>query len=88
MKTKKTTEIIIETERLLVVSERRKRTGSLEGWCAACGKHVEKITVDEAAALAQVSPRVIYQRVEAGGLHFTELPDGLLLICPNSLFRE
>jgi hypothetical protein len=31
--------------------------------------------------------RAIYRRVEAGELHFTETPEGQLLICLNSILR-
>jgi len=40
---------------------------------------------DEAANVAGVSTRVIYTRIEAGSLHFNELPDGRLLVCGPSL---
>ena len=42
-------------------------------------------TPDEAAILAHVSSRTIYRWVEAETIHFAETPDGLLLICLNSL---
>jgi predicted site-specific integrase-resolvase len=43
------------------------------------------LTPEEAAALAQVSSRTIYRRVEAGELHFAETPEEPLLICLDSL---
>jgi len=43
------------------------------------------VTPEEAAALAQTTTRDIYRRVEAGELHFTERPEGALLLCLNSL---
>jgi hypothetical protein len=79
---KRRTEIIIETERLLIVGGRKKRTIN---WCAPCGKHVEALTTDEAALLARVTSRTIFSWVEAGRVHYMETPEGLLLICPNSL---
>ena len=39
----------------------------------------------KAAPLARVTVRSIYARVEAEGVHFLETPDGLLLLCANSL---
>jgi predicted site-specific integrase-resolvase len=42
------------------------------------------VSPDEAAALVQASPRIIYRWVEAGVVHFTETPEGLL-ICLDSL---
>jgi len=43
------------------------------------------IMPDEAVMLAHVSARTIYRWVEAEQLHFTETPEGCLLVCPNSL---
>jgi predicted site-specific integrase-resolvase len=43
------------------------------------------VTTDEAAILARVSARTIFRWVEAGRVHYTETPEGLLLICPDSL---
>ncbi|MGI9068840.1 MAG: hypothetical protein ACR2HX_20855 [Pyrinomonadaceae bacterium] len=80
----KRTEITIETERVLVVS----RPSRVSPWCAACGAQTEMATVDEAAILARVNSRTIYRRAEAGKLHVTETPEGLLLICSNSLKEE
>jgi predicted site-specific integrase-resolvase len=42
-------------------------------------------SADEAAQLAQVSARTIYRWADAGKFHFTETPQGLLLICRDSL---
>jgi len=76
------TEITIETNRLLVVRDRRE---SVLAWCDRCAEQVKMITPHQAAAIARVGPRTIYQWVEAGKLHFTETPEGSLLICLNSL---
>jgi hypothetical protein len=42
---------------------------------------------EQAAIIAGVSWREIAHRIEAGQLHFSEAPDGLLMICINSLLR-
>jgi excisionase family DNA binding protein len=80
MSTKRRTEIIVETERLII-----SRSGHLKLWCDACAVWMRMLTVDEAAILAGVSARMIYQWVETGRLHFAETPDGRLFICPDSL---
>lgn len=46
------------------------------------------VKVDEAAILAHVSSRSIYRWVETERVHFAETPEGLLLICLNSLPLE
>jgi predicted site-specific integrase-resolvase len=40
---------------------------------------------DEAALVAAITPRRIYQWIEAGKLHYSEQPTGALLVCLNSL---
>jgi len=80
--TKRRTEIIVEKHRVLTVSTRRI---SAVGWCVPCGMKVRMVTAEEASRIAQVTPRTIYRRAEAGQLHFKESWDGLLLICLNSL---
>jgi len=42
-------------------------------------------TAEQAALLAGVSTRQLYRWVEASKLHFTETPEGLLLVCLDSL---
>jgi hypothetical protein len=78
------TEIVIETERVMVVGRRGARVG-VSLWCAGCGAEVEMVAAHEAAALAGVSERDIHHLVDAGRLHFSEAPTGRLFVCPNSL---
>jgi hypothetical protein len=75
------TEISIETDKLVIVGRHQK---SLH-WCGNCRKSVEMITSDQAAIVARVNSRTIFQWADTGRLHSTETPEGLLLICPHSL---
>jgi len=84
VKTKKRTEITVETHRLLVM---RKPTGTTQTWCARCCEQVEMATPERAALLAGVSLRAICRQVEANSIHFVETANGLLLICLNSLLK-
>ena len=77
MKTR--TEITVETERLVVVSRRRRNA-----WCSACSRQVEMLNVDDAAIFAHVNSRTIFHWAESGVVHSSETPEGLLLICPYS----
>jgi hypothetical protein len=70
----KRTEITIETERLLVVSQRRVRAIL---WCNHCAKNVPMLTIFEADRISSLA--------EAGLLHFAVTPDGRLFICSKSL---
>lgn len=83
MATKRRTEIIIETERIIVVP-----SPTIPLWCNACSRQVEMVTPEQAAALVNVTPRTVYRWVEAQLLHFIEESDGRLLICRNSLFGQ
>lgn len=83
MATKRRTEIIIETERVIIVP-----APAAPAWCNACSLQVEMLTPEQAAALVNVTQRTIYRWVETQLLHFVEEADGRLLICRNSLFGE
>ena len=80
MKTR--TEITIEVDRWVVVNRHRKI-----GWCADCSRHVEMLSVDDAAITAQVNSRTIFRWADSGGLHSSETPEGLMLICATDLHR-
>ena len=75
-------EITVETERLLII---RRRYQAVEQWCDGCSKDALMIRPDQAAAVTGRTLRAIFTDIENGRLHFRELPDGLLLICLNSL---
>ncbi len=72
----------VETERVIAI---RKSKAPLASWCEGCGSEVRMLTPDEAAALARTTVRAIYRWIEAEKIHFTETPDGLLLVCLSSL---
>jgi hypothetical protein len=79
-------EITVEN-RFLVLRQQKNQIPVTAVWCSRCPVPCLLITPDEAALLAGVSTRAIYHRVETEQLHFTETPEGRLLICPNSLTR-
>ena len=82
VRTKKRTEITIETERVIVI---RRRRLPVHAWCQPCGGQVVMVTVDEAARAACVSARTVYRWVEDEKLHFIETAEGGLLICQASI---
>jgi len=79
---RKRKEVTIETERILFINRSPRRPIL---WCDSCAQEVVMLTVDEAGAMARMTSRMIFKLVEAGQLHFTETPEGRLLICSNSL---
>lgn len=60
-----------------------RATREFDAWCKDCGKAVRMVTADQASAIVQISPRAIFRAIEAGELHFLELPT--LLVCCDSL---
>ena len=78
------TEIVVERDQVLVI--RNLEAGGPE-WCSACGEEARMVTVDEAAAIAQVSARTIHHWVDDGRAHFRETAGGQLFICLNSLLK-
>ena len=84
MKTTSKTEIAVETHRILTITINRSSRYRVT-WCEECGKPARMVSADEAAILASLSSRAIYQLIEARELHFLEASDGLVFICLNSL---
>jgi hypothetical protein len=83
-RTKRTTEISVETEELsLRHSERRVWL-----WCPSCRERVWMAAPDDAASLANVTPRTVYRWIEAERIHFAEQADSRLLVCVLSLSRR
>ena len=81
---KKHVEITAEVQRTLIIKE---SNAALPAWCSQCNQQVRMISPTAAAALAGTSVREIFQRVEAGDLHFIETPEGQIRICSDSINR-
>ncbi len=79
---KRRTRIVVETQGVWII---RRPGGPFSAWCGACAAEVRMITPDEAATILCCSTRTIYSWVEAAKIHFSERPDGSLLICLDSL---
>jgi hypothetical protein len=82
MRRSKSIEVTVETRRLIAIKGRRC---SAAADCPLCGPAAGMVTLDEAALLAGVNYRVIWQWAESGKLHCRETQEGLLRICPRSL---
>ena len=78
---RKRTEITVEIERLLVITGRKR----VVKWCSSCAGYRVMLASDDAAIAARVKSRTIFRWAESGRIHSTETPEGLLLICPESL---
>lgn len=82
MRTRRRTEITVETHRVLAIGSR----GALrEGWCARCARRVATIRLEEAPAA--VSLHATSRRGDAGGPHLAANAGGSSFICLNSLIE-
>jgi len=82
MKRKRRAEILIEADRTIIYTRRHQARTQ---WCPSCGAEVEMITAFEAAMLAGVTSYTIYGWAECGEIHSAATPEGVLLVCLNSL---
>jgi len=74
--------ISVEKERVIEIRwQGRKR----ESGCEQCGIRTRLLTLDEAALVAGVSSSLICGWIETGRVHLKKTPEGLLLVCLNSL---
>lgn len=75
------TEITIETERVLVVGQRRHpRTF----WCSQCAVAQPMLTLNEVTAITGIAALAIYELAEVRRIHFVLTAGGEFLVCPNS----
>jgi hypothetical protein len=84
---KRRTEIIVETERVILIRRRRREQGAWL-WCEACGAESLMLTIEEAARMLGATSRQVFRWAEAGRLHWRESEEGALLICRTSLLEE
>jgi len=82
---KRKAKITVETERLLVISRAQR---VVEHWCQECDATVRMIPLEEAAAVAGVSQRRLFNLAERREIHFMETADGQALFCANSLLTQ
>lgn len=80
MEIKRTIELFSATNRRFVV---RRHTPEQSVVCPVCGDAM--LTAEQLAKIFRISQRNIFQFVEAGSVHFTEMPGGELMICIRSL---
>jgi hypothetical protein len=83
-KPKRVRRVTVKTERTFVF--RSHGSVRLE-WCPECGAEVGMMGMDGAARESGMSELAIYKLVEERALHFSEDPEGHVLVCLNSLRR-
>ena len=72
----------IHAERLVIVESGES---VVPGYCGICNAERQMLSPEQAARLCGLSLRQLFRLVESSSLHFTETPDGLLVVCLESL---
>jgi hypothetical protein len=78
------TEITVETERVLIIRRRRV----IRGWCLECRGEVDLVSLEDAGAIAKMSPPALRCSPQAHALHFCDGSDGVPLVCLESLLKS
>jgi hypothetical protein len=76
--------LTIETHQVQIIRA-RQRASTL--WCAACEARSDWLTPEQTARHLGLSPRWLYQQLEAARLPFVEMTDGTPLICVACLTK-
>lgn len=61
--------------------------GSAHRWCVECATPMAMMSPELAATVCFQTTRAIYRLVEAGRIHFTDGPEGVM-VCPASLMKD
>jgi len=77
-------QIVITAEKSETYIIRQEPSGPVRAWCGGCGEEIECLTVEQTVRLTGLGARQIFRMVEAAEIHFCEMTNGHLLICPNS----
>jgi len=77
---KRKREITLETEKIIIRGELPEFN-----WCDACAASTPKVTAEQAAILIGQETEHLYRGAEAGQVHSTRRPGGVLMICLKSL---
>jgi hypothetical protein len=73
------TKLVLDVERVIV-----GRAPDTARSCDLCESQLGLVPVDAAALLLATTSRTLYSWVEQGVIHFSETPEGLLVVCLDS----
>jgi hypothetical protein len=76
-KARKRMEVTVETDQVLIIRRRR----STRGWCGQCGREVEIVSLEDAAAIAGINGPLLHDEVERW--HFCDVEEKW--VCLESL---
>ena len=80
----KRTTITIETDSLLILRGRNSK----RAWCHLCAAEGEMIALENAGVISNLERPALEEWLNSGELHRSQAPDGLALICLNSLLAR
>lgn len=80
--TKKTTEITVQTDQILVIRRRRP----IRAWCHECGCETDMLTIDEVGSVMSSGPPLTLDAQP--GWHRSESEDGTGLVCLDSFLKS
>ena len=77
------TEVTVETDEIVVI---RSSQATILPLCSQCCDAVPMITAEQATEMFSATIRAIYRWVEEGRIHNMETAEGVVFVCPRSLF--
>ena len=77
------TEVTVETDEIVIIQSSQRVTVPL---CSQCCDSVPMITPEQATEMVSANTRAIYRWIEEGLIHNTETTEGVVFVCPRSLF--
>ena len=77
------TEVTIETDEIVVI---RSSQAAMQPLCLQCCDPVPMIRPEQAAEMVSANARAVYRWIEEGRIHSAETADGVVFVCPRSLF--
>jgi len=80
----KRTTITMETDSLLVLRGRIP----LRALCPECGAEVEMIPLNDLGVVSNLPPREVQGWLESEEMHHTTAPDGVHMICLQSMLKR
>ena len=83
MKIRRTNIVAILKQTSLITTSR----AGVDRWCVECDAPMAMMSPELAATFCLQTVRAIYRLIEAGAVHFTEGPEGVM-VCPASLMKN
>jgi len=82
MEIKRKFEMLVATNRRYII---RQFASGRQIACAECGEPM--LTTEQVAGLLGINQRRIFEIIETGAVHFTEIEAGAVMICMTSLAK-